>query len=239
MRELQKMGGTAALIHSAALVVGMVLGVALVFPVLDAGPGEYVAFLKDSQPLIYVWNLISYWGSGATLVVMALALYERLKAGSPALALTATAFGLIWAALIIGSGNLMLRDVGIIADLYGKDRAQAETVWLALDAVETGIVSGNELVGSLWVLLVCLAALRTGGLTRAAGYLGLGLGVAGILTLVPSLAEAMAMVFGPGMTVWSAWVGIIMLRRVSDVAVQEPDAFVSSWKTSGGEGCIR
>ena len=53
--------------------------------------------MADNQALVYLWNLISYWGSAITLVIMVLALYERLKDGSPALTQTATAFGLIWA----------------------------------------------------------------------------------------------------------------------------------------------
>lgn len=162
---------------------------------------------------MYLWNLIAYWGSAATLVVMALALYERLKVGALALVQTATVFGLIWATLIIGSGNLMLRDIGVIADLYGKNPAQAEAIWLALQAVENGFVSGNELVGSLWVLLLSLAAVRTGGLPRFLGYFGAAISVAGMLTMIPPLAESMIMFFGSGMIVWSVWVGVILLRN--------------------------
>ena len=69
--------------------------------------------------------------------------------------------------------------------------------------METGIASGNELVGSLWVLLLSVAALRTGGLPRALNYLGLVLGVAGILTIIPAAVETTIMIFGTGMIVWS------------------------------------
>ena len=216
MNNLQKTGGIAALFHAAAYVVGIVLGVTLIFPYLNSEPGQYVAYVADNQAIVYIWNLSCYWVAAVALVVLALALYERLKTGSPALAQTATIFGFIWAALIIGSANLMLRDVGVIADLYAKEPAQAETVWLALDAVETGIVSGNELVGSLWVLLLSLAALRTGGLPRALNYLGVALGVVGILTgilaFIPAVKDIIV-IFGLGMIAWSAWVGIVMLRN--------------------------
>lgn len=227
MSDLQKSGGIAALLHAAAYVVGMVLGFTLIFPLLDAAPDEYLKFLTDNQTLVYVWNLISYWGSAITLVIMVLALYERLKSGSPALMQTATVFGLIWAGLIIASGNLMLHNLGVVADLFGKDPAQAVMAWTALESVENGITSGNELVGSLWVLLLSLAALRMGGLTRALNYLGVVLGIAGSLTLIPALAETMIMVFGPGMVVWSAWVGIVMLRRRPNVTMQKSAAFVA------------
>ena len=218
MKSLQKMGGIAALGHAAALVVGMVLSFTLMFPLLDAAPDQVLKFLADNQTLVYLWNLIVNWGSAITLVIMLLALYERLKSGSPALIQTATVFGFIWAGLIIGTGNLMLHNLGVVANLYGNDPAQAAAAWTAL-------------VRSLWVLLLSLATLRTGGLTRAPSYLGVFLGIAGILTMIPSLAETMFMIFGPGMMVWSAWVGIVMLRRSAAVTAQHADTFVPRHST--------
>jgi hypothetical protein len=226
MNSLQKSGGIAALLHAAAYVVGMVLGVILIFPLLEAAPEQYLKFLSENQAIVYVWNLISYWGTAITLVIMVLALYERLKDHSPALAQTATVFGLIWAGLIIASGNLMLHNLGVVAKLYGTDPTQAVTAWTVLQSVENGITSGNELVGSLWVLLLSVAALRTGGLNRALNYLGVVLGIAGILTLIPALFDSLAMVFGPGMIVWSIGVGIVLLRQKPIAAVQQAETFV-------------
>ena len=231
MNSLQKSGGIAALLHAAAYVVGMVLGLILIFPLLDAAPAQYLKFLSENQTLVYVWNLISYWGSAITLVVMALALYERLHDGSPALVPVATAFGLIWAGLIIASGNLMLHNLGVVADLHAADPAQAATAWTALESVEVGITSGNELVGSLWVLLLSVAALRTGQLSRALNMLGVALGVAGMLTIVPALYSSLVMVFGPGMIVWSAWLGIVLLRR-KPAAAQQVQTFAPRRETA-------
>ena len=211
MKTFLKLGGIAALLHAAAYIVGIVLGVTLIFPILEANPGQYVAFVAENPTLVYLWNLISYWGSAITLVFMALALYHRLKAGSPILVQTATVFGLIWAALIIGSANLMLSDGGVIAGLYAKDPTQAATLWPALEAVENGIVSGNELVGSLWVLLISIAALRTRGFARAFNIFGVVVSCAGILTMIPSLVQTARMIFGPGMIVWSIWLGVVLL----------------------------
>ncbi len=211
MKTFLKVGGIAALLHGAAYIVGIVLGVTLIFPILGANPGQYVAFVAENQTLVDVWNLISYWGSAITLVVMALALYHRLKAGSPVLVQTATVFGLIWAALIIASANLMLRDSGVIASLYRIDPLQSATLWPVLEAVENGIVSGNELVGSIWVLLISIAALQTRSFARAFNYFGVAVSLAGILTLVPGLVETMRMVFGLGMIVWSIWLGVVLL----------------------------
>jgi len=225
MNSLQKAGGLAALLHAAAYVVGMILGLTLMFPLLAAAPDQYLTFLAENQTLVYAWNLIAYWGSAITLVIMVLALYERLKDRSPALAQTSAAFGLIWAGLIIASGNLMLRNVGVVAELYGQDPAQAVTAWTALEAVEVGITSGNELVGSLWVLLLSVAALRTGQLSRALSWFGVALSAVGILTLVPALYESLAMIFGAPMIVWSVWLGIVLLRRKPAAATRQAETF--------------
>jgi hypothetical protein len=219
MNNLQKMGGVSALIHAAAYLVGIGLYVTVLSPILDADPDQYLALLPDYQSLMYVWILIAYWVAAFCLVVVALALYERLKAGSPAMMQVATVLGLIWAGLIIGSGNLMLHDFGEVVRLYGIDPAQAETVWLALMTVENGIVSGNELIGGIWILLLSWAALRTDGLNKALNYLGLVIGVAGIVSIIPVFTEVAVMIFGLSMIVWFVWAGIVLLRHSSSPAI--------------------
>jgi hypothetical protein len=217
MNNLQKLGGWGAWIHALAYIVSIVLGGALMFPLLGRGPGAYVAFVAGNQGLVYLWNLVAYWGSAVTLVAMMLALHERLKPAAPGGAQVAAAFGLIWAALIIGSGNLMLRDVGVIAELYASDPAQAAAAWVTLEAVENGIVSGNEVVGSLWVLLLSLTAWRTGELPKTLNVLGLFISLAGLLTILPLLAEPLSMLFGVGMIIWSAGIGVTLLRAPSPI----------------------
>lgn len=221
--NLQKMGGIAALLHGAAYLTAIFVFFTMLAPLLNADPRQYMAFIADNQAAMYADALISYWLTGATVVVMALAIYARLRTGSPVLMMIATAFGLIWAALIIGSGNLMLNDIGVVAKLYAHNPAQAETVWLTLNAVETGIVSGNEIVGSLWVLLLSLAALQSGGLSKRLNYLGVALGLlgvtAGLLAFIPAVKD-LVMAFGLGMVVWSLWVGVVMWRRSTVEATQ-------------------
>jgi hypothetical protein len=126
----------------------------------------------------------------------------------------ATAFGIIWAGLIIASGNLMLNDFHVIVDMYAIDPTLAATAWKILEAMENGITSGNELVGSLWVLLLSYSALRHGGLPKAISCAGIALAIIGICTLIPDLTSlaGVAFAFGLGMVVWSIWLGIVILR---------------------------
>jgi len=212
MYSSQKIGGVAALIEAVAYVAGFGLYLTLLDSSGYVGPVRKAAFLVDHQAVIYIANLFIYVIFGVFLVVLALALCERLKAGAPALVQTATAFGLIWAGLVIASGMIFNVGMATVVNLYGKDPAEAALVWLAIGSVQEGLGGGNEIVGGLWVLLVSWAALRGGALPKALNYLGVAIGVAGILTVVPAL-DVLTDVFGLSQIVWFAWLGIVMLRN--------------------------
>jgi hypothetical protein len=219
MKNLQKMGGIAALYAGAAYVFAMVgyLFVLDIRGVVD--PVQKVAFLVDNQAFLYILNLFVYVVWGVFMVVLALALYERLKAGSPAFVQTATAIGIIWACVVIAAG--MVNNVGMetVVDLYATDQAQAATVWLAIKSVVDGLGgTGGETLGGTWILLVSWAALRAGELPRALNYLGAVIGVAGILSTVPALYGVLGPLFGVVQIVWFIWLGIIMLRSSPSTA---------------------
>ena len=218
MKNLQKMGGIAALYEAAAYIVGMV-GFLLVVDVSGVvDPVQKVALMVDNQAFLYIMHLIVYVVWAVFLVVLALALYERLKAGSPAMMQTATVFGMIWATVIIASGMIYNSGMENVVDLYGKDPAQAATVWLAIDSVLGGLGGSNEILGGIWILLISWAALRAGVLPRVLNYLGVAIGVAGIISVVPALAELFIYIFALGQIVWFAWLGIVMLRSSPSAA---------------------
>jgi hypothetical protein len=114
--------------------------------------------------------------------------------------------------VIILSG--MIQNVGMqnVVDLYGKDLVQAGTVWLTIDSVLGGLAGSNEAIGGIWILLLSLAALRTGELSKVLNYLGVVVGVAGIISIVPALADIFIYIFALGQIVWFIWLGIVMLR---------------------------
>ena len=218
MKNSQKMGGIAALYEAAAYIVGMV-GFLLVVDVSGVvDPVQKVALMVDNLAFLYIMHLIVYVVWGVFMVVLSLALYERLKAGSPAIVQTATVFGIFWACVIITSG--MIHNIGMenVVDLYGKDPAQAATVWLAIDSVLGGLAGSNEILGGIWILLISWAALRAGELPRVLNYLGAVVGVAGIVSVVPALAELFIYIFALGQIVWFVWLGIVMLRSSPSAA---------------------
>jgi hypothetical protein len=186
MNNLQKLGGVAALIEALAYAIGFVGVLTLFTPYfigdeLDA-VGR-VAFIVDHLAVMQAWYLVLYVVFGVSLVLLAVALHERLKAGSPAMMQVATAFGLIWTGLVLASGMIFVIGLDTVALLHGDDPAQAAPIWRAIEAVGTALGGGVEIVGGLWLLLVSWAALRSGGLPRALNIVGLVAGVAGLLTL--------------------------------------------------------
>jgi hypothetical protein len=221
MKNLQKMGGIAALYAGVAFIVGM-LGFLLVVGWPD-DPVQQVAVLVNNQVSLHILYVIVYQVWAVFLVVLTLALYERLKADSPAVMQTATAIGIIWATVVIASGMIFNIGMDNVVDLYGEDPAQATTVWLVIESVSDAIGGGNEILGGLWVLLISWAALQSRGLPRALNYLGIVIGAAGILSALPGLGDV-GLIFGLVQIVWFTWVGIVMLRGGPSAAyVKRPD----------------
>ena len=226
MKNFQKLGGIAALYMAASYIVAMVFYLLVVDYTGVVDPVEKLALIVDNQTGLYIMNLITFVIAGIALVVLVLAVYERLKAGSKPMVQTATAFGLIWAGLVIASGMVFSVGMGNVVDLFSTDPAQAATVWLAIDSVFNGLGGGNEIVGAIWMLLLSWAALRAGEFPKVLNYLGLIISAAGILSAVPALGEIGGLIFGLGQIIWFLWLGIAMLRGSSSVAALNPDALV-------------
>jgi hypothetical protein len=216
MIGLQRSGGIAALTAAATYIVGMVLLFTALAPsgygMEDADPARIVAFLADNQALMYFWNLTIYVVNGICIVVLALALFERLKGSAPGLAQVATAFGLIWATLVMGSGMIANINLGETVALFPIDPENATEHWKVLNTVEEGLGGGNEIVGSLWVVLLSWAAMRGATGPRALNILGLVIGVAGLATIIPVLSDTGAAIFGLGFILWFIWVGFVLMR---------------------------
>jgi hypothetical protein len=95
---------------------------------------------------------------------------------------------------------------------------------LSMLYVPEALVGRVEVVGGIWILLVTWAALLAGRHPRALNYLGVVVGVAGVLTVVPAL-EALGIGFRLGEIVWFVWVGIVMFCGSRCAAARKLHAF--------------
>ena len=121
MNNLQKIGGIAALYLAAAYVVGIVLFLFVLDYPNIVDPAQKVALIVDKQMVIYSTNLMLYVIFGVVLMVLALALYERLKASPPVIMQVATAIGIIWAGSLVASGMVANAGIAPVVALYSKD----------------------------------------------------------------------------------------------------------------------
>jgi hypothetical protein len=213
MKSLQKAGGFAALYLAVAYLIGMVLFlVVLDYPSIT-DPAQKVALLVEQQLVIFSTNLLMYVFFGVFLIVLALALYNRLQAGAPASMQVATALGIVWAGSLVASGMVANAGIAPVVALYAGEPAQAALAWQGIETVASGLGNGNgEILGGLFALLVSLAALRSDGLPKGLNYLGLLVGAAGILSILPGLTDLLIGVFALGQVVWFVWLGFLLRR---------------------------
>ncbi|MGB4805067.1 MAG: hypothetical protein WBV59_20660, partial [Anaerolineae bacterium] len=81
-KTLQKSGGFAALYLAVAYLIGMALFIGVLDTLSITDPAQKVALLVRMQMVIFSTNLLMYVFFGVVLIVLALALYERLKSSS-------------------------------------------------------------------------------------------------------------------------------------------------------------
>lgn len=214
MSNLQGAGGIAALFEALAYIVGF----GLMATLLNSGNTEgwtaaqKLAFVLGKKGLFQAWIIFIYVAFGIALVVLTAALHDRLKNRAHDLMSVATPFGFIWAGLVIASGMVSSVGLEVVAAIHPRDVAQSTSTWVTIDAIHNGLGGGVEIVGGVWVLLISAASFRSGALPRALSYLGIVVGLAGVLTVVPMLAD-LAMVFGISQILWFAWIGVVMLGR--------------------------
>jgi len=218
----QRAGGVAALYIAAAYLVAMPYFLIVSDYKNLVDPAQKVTSLVANQNSMYVMYLATYVVLGIVLAALALALWKRL-AGSPSIAAVSGAVGLIWACMLVASGLVFNYGSAAVIELHATSPAQAVSAWQAIEPVADALSSGQgELLGGLWVLLVSVAALRTGGLPKALNWLGILIGFAGIASVVPVLRGAVY-VFGLLEIVWLIWVGIVMIRtRASEQSQRQP-----------------
>ena len=215
MKTLQKSGGIAALYMAISHLIGIIIFIVVLDYINITDPTQKLAVNIEKQSVIFSTNLLMYVFFGLALIVLSLALYDRMKSGAPALMQVAAAVGVIWAGSLIASGMAANAGLATVAALYVKDPTQAALTFQAIESITNGLGNANgEILGGTWTLLVSLAALRIGGFPKGLNILGTLVGVVGILTIIPALTDFTSL-FGLGQIIWFVWIGIVLLRSDS------------------------
>ena len=217
MKNLQKAGGISALVSAASYVFAIGLYMTLMMPLADPklGIDGYIAFFTANRSLAFVWSFSMYIVHGLSLVILVLALHERLREGSPRLSAIAAGIGFIWTAFVLLSGFINIWGSEALVTLFGKSRDQAEAFRNALTIITLGIDSSDRVLGSLWIGLASLAAFRTKAFPKFSGIFGMALGAASFLAslVLPVTDSSASLLFGVGAIIWWLAAGILMLRK--------------------------
>jgi len=226
MKTLQKYGAFSALYMAAAYLIGLVIFLSVLDYPSITDPAQKVRLLVEKPMIIFSTNLLMYGFFGVFLIV--LALHDRLKHAAPAMMQVATAIGLIWAGSLVASGMISNAGLRPVIALYASEPAQAAITWQGIEAVTGGLGNGNgEILGGLWTLLVSLAALRAGGLSKGLNILGLFAGTVGIFSLIPGLTDLTG-AFGLSQMIWFVWLGIALLHGKPGPAEQRSSSLFTN-----------
>jgi len=210
--KTQRAGGVAALYLALALLAAMPYFLVVVDYPSASTAADKVALVVANYPSMYAMYLVTYMLFGIGLGVLALALHHRLRADAPFTMRVATGIGLLWSFMLVASGMVLTYGMTTIVALAETDVAQARPAWEAIETVALGLGgAGGELLGGLWVLLLSGVALRGRRLPKALGWLGVGIGVVGLTSVVPPLHDA-AILFGLLQIAWFLWLGVTLFR---------------------------
>jgi hypothetical protein len=152
---------------------------------------------------------------GLSLIIVALALHELLRAAAPFKMAVATAAGVIGGALfiVIGIGRLGIYDV--LAKLDATDHSAAVAAYAGLSVVTLLLVTAGFSMFGVFVLVSSAVAGQSRLMSRPLSYVGILFGFALIGAHVTGLSTtslALNIVMGPLLTIWPVWLGISLFR---------------------------
>ena len=213
MKGLQKIGGIAAILQGILFIIFPLflfailpsLGLAATTgPNALADPAQVLPAASQS-PLVSIFGLLDV-PVAVCLMLVVLALHERLQAESPSLIWIATGAGLVGTVLFLAVGMGRFASVAQLSALYPQDPAGVATAYLAAGTVVEALNNAAVFAYGCWVLLASWASLQTGRLPKLLGYLGLLLGLTGIITFLFPVPPVLGIL-------WFLWLGAVLLRN--------------------------
>jgi hypothetical protein len=212
-KNTQKIGGISAIIEAIIYVFGFIFLFTLLQPTINETKSnlDKLTFIIENKTVYQTWILVIYVVFGIILVPLTIAINENFKEPSLIGTKVAPIFGFIWSGLVISSG--MISNVGLdsVIKIFSTDPTLALASWQNIEAVHNGLGGGVEVVGGLWVFLISITGLKQMVFQKLCNYLGLVVGSAGILTIVPVLKDLGA-VFGLLQIVWFIWIGLNLIK---------------------------
>ena len=210
--RLRRAGGFAALYVAAGYLAAIPYFVFLVDYPSVTDPEDKVTLLVHHHTSMYVMHLLSFELVALALIVVTLAVYQHLHEHAPATTQVASVVGLVRAGLLLASVMVFDHGMAVVVDQQTSDPHQAAATWQVIEPVADALGdTGGDVLGGLWLLMVSWVALRSRVFPRALNWLGLGVGAAALLSVVPGLG---ILEVGAGLLqiAWFLWFGIFTAR---------------------------
>jgi hypothetical protein len=213
MSAMQKWGGYAALVTGVLFVAILVVQFAILAPLgytgPDTPPDKVLALVAaNSTAPFLILNLISV-GFSITLVLGALALRERMRAGAPNRMRIAVIAASIGSALFLANGITAFD--GFPPIVAAKD----VEAYAILNAVTSGLASAAIFAYGWTAVLWGWAGLTTKGLPTFLNYVLLVAGVVAILAFLVPILGLLGVVVN---VVWAFWLGYVLLTQPATMA---------------------
>jgi hypothetical protein len=206
--KLHKIGGVASIANAVVCAICLVF-LLLVFPRLGlVGPSDWIDPVKNiaahsASPITFFLFNLEYILWSIFLILIVLALRERMQAGAPNLMRIVVIGASISCALWLATG--LIEIVGNPSIVSAKDAS----AFRALMGVFFGLSNAGDHASGWVVLLIGWAALKTRGLPRILSYLSVLLGIIAILEFA---VQPLVFVNVFLSIVWSLWLGVVLLR---------------------------
>lgn len=212
-----KVGGIAAVLEALLYIIGIAFLSLVITPAISefTTDAEKLAYILHNKTLFQTWNLLIYVVFGILLVPLTIVINKQFSETSLIGSKVTPIFGFIWAGMVIASG--MINNVGLnsIETLFVSKPESAIASWKTINAIQNGLGGGVEVVGGLWVLLISIVGLKQAVFSKSIHYLGLLVGITGVLTAVPGLSD-LGMVFGLTQIIWFGWLGVVLILKKDD-----------------------
>lgn len=173
--------------------------------------GDIIAFLTENALLLAVTNGVGYLLFGCLLLVTVQSVHKVIHTGFSILLNSASVFGVLWVGLMMCAGMIELIAMHKVSELSLAGSEQAVPLFYAASTIANALGGGIEIVGGLWVLLLSIAGLRAGTLSKGVHILGIWVGIFGVLTLLHTVSE-LKEVFGLSQILWFVWLGVALLK---------------------------
>lgn len=208
----KKIGGFSAIGLTLIYLIGLVMNASMLDTSGISDPVELVRFMAQHESLMYLWITLLYVVFGIVLVFLSWVLHDKFKSHAPFMSRVTLSFGLIWAVLVIASGMLHNVGMGMAIDMLDRAPLEAGSFFRVINGVHVGLGGGNEIPGAIWTFMIAIMSIKYIKFNKFINIAGLVVGIAGLLTIIPSLFDYTVMVFALGQMVWWVGMGISMLK---------------------------